>query len=166
MDTTPTTPETPPLHRRQTPSGIENLVSAGGVVFQRNSDSMNIVLCGRHSPHQWALPKGTPEAGESREETALREVQEETGLEVRIVAPLGDIEYRFSRDGVHYHKRVYYYLMAPLGGSTDLHDAEFDVVQWFPLDETASLMTHETEAEVVRRATEAVLERSVDGHSH
>lgn len=135
-------------------------------MFRRNGDSMTVVLCGRHTPHQWALPKGTPEAGETLEETALREVQEETGLEVSIIAPLGDVEYWFSRDGVRYHKRVYYYLMEPIGGSTDLHDLEFDVVEWFPLDETASLMTHDTEAEVVRRATEAVLERSVDGYSH
>ena len=145
---------------------VERPVSAGGVVFQRNGDSMAVVLCGRIRPRQWCLPKGTPEPGESLEATALREVREETGLEVRIVADLGHIEYWFSQDGVRYHKRVYYYLMEPIGGDTNLHDPEFDEVHWFPLDQTTDVMTHETEAEVVARARRAVLEGDGYGHPH
>ena len=118
---------------------------------------MEVVLCGRHRPHQWALPKGTPNEGETIEETALREVREETGLEVRIVGNLGHIEYSFSRNGVRNLKRVYHYLMEPNGGRFENHDPEFDVVEWFPEAEALIVMTYENEAVVVERARRAVL---------
>lgn len=118
---------------------------------------MEVVLCGRQRPHQWALPKGTPDEGETIEETALREVREETGLEVRIVGDLGHIEYSFSRNGVRNLKRVYHYLMEPIGGRFENHDPEFDVVEWFPEAEALIVMTYENEAVVVERARRAVL---------
>ena len=80
----------------------------------------------------WALPKGTPNDGETTDQTALREVAEETGLEVRIVAPVGAIEYFFTQDGQRIHKTVHYFLMEPIGGSLDGHDHEFDEVRWMP----------------------------------
>ena len=83
----------------------------------------------------WALPKGTPSAGETAEQTALREVREETGLEVRIVDHVGAIEYFFTQDGVRIHKTVHYFLMEPTGGNLADHDHEFDEVRWVPLDE-------------------------------
>ena len=64
----------------------------------------------------WTLPKGTPKPGETREETALREVAEETGLEVRITGPLDSIEYWFVQSGQRIHKTVHYFLMDPIGG--------------------------------------------------
>ena len=95
------------------------------------------------------------------EQTALREVQEETGLEVKIDSPLGAIEYWFSRrePNIRYHKTVHYYLMAPIGGGTDLHDPEFDVVQWFPSEEALEALTYANEAEVLRRALEVLANR-------
>ena len=83
----------------------------------------------------WTLPKGTPNSGETHEQTALREVAEETGLEVRIVAPVGAIEYFFTQDGQRIHKTVHYFLMEPIGGSLEVHDHEFDEVRWMPIDE-------------------------------
>ncbi|MEE3246316.1 MAG: NUDIX domain-containing protein, partial [Chloroflexota bacterium] len=68
---------------------VENLVSAGGVVYQRNCGRLETVLCGRSQPVRWSLAKGTPDPGESLEQTALREVREETGLEVEINGSLG-----------------------------------------------------------------------------
>ena len=67
----------------------------------------------------WTLPKGTPESAETIEETALREVVEETGLEVRILAPVGAIDYFFTQDGDRIHKTVHFFLMEPIGGSLD-----------------------------------------------
>ena len=95
------------------------------------------------------------------EETALREVREETGLEVEIAAPLGAIEYWFSRRelNVRYHKTVYFYLMVPVGGGTELHDPEFDIVQWFPSEEAFKVLTYANEAEVLRRALEVISKR-------
>src|SRR5437667_12742629 len=96
-------------------------VSAGGVVYRRGEEGVEIVLCGRTADGLWALPKGTPERGESLHEAAVREVSEETGLSVSIVGALGSVAYQFRRpgQGEHIDKTVHYYLMRPTGaGST------------------------------------------------
>ena len=72
-------------------SRIEHPVSAGGVVYRVEGRSREVLLCGRTTPALWALPKGTPDSGESLEQTALREVREETGLEVTLDSTLGSI---------------------------------------------------------------------------
>ena len=100
----------------------------------------------------WTLPKGTPDPGETVEETALREVGEETGLEVRIVAPLGSIEYDFVQDGTRIHKTVHYFLMEPTGGDLARHDAEFERVRWVPFDEADEVLSFATERELVATA--------------
>lgn len=106
----------------------------------------------------WTLPKGTPDPGESVEETALREVAEETGLQVRILEPLPSIEYAFVQDGTRIHKTVHYFLMEPVGGDLSRHDAEFERVRWVPFDEAPGLLSFPTERELVASAA-ARLER-------
>lgn len=138
---------------------VEQAVSAGGVVFRRDEHGVEIVLCGRIHEGLWALPKGTPERSESVEETARREVSEETGLGVEIVAGLGSIEYGFARpaQGVRFEKTVHHFLMRPDGtGSVDKHDREYDRVEWFAAAEALRLMTHRNEATIVRRALEVI----------
>ena len=100
----------------------------------------------------WTLPKGTPNDGETSDQTALREVAEETGLVVRITAPVGAIEYFFTEAGQRVHKTVHYFLMEAVGGSLDAHDHEFDDVRWLALDEARTLMTFETERQIVEDA--------------
>ena len=100
----------------------------------------------------WTLPKGTPDPGESIEETAVREVGEETGLEVRIVERLPSIEYAFVQDGTRIHKTVHYFLMEPVGGDLSRHDAEFARVRWVPFDEAPGLLSFATERELVAAA--------------
>ncbi len=102
----------------------------------------------------WTLPKGTPDPGETVEQTALREVAEETGLEVRIVEPLPSIEYDFVQDGTRIHKTVHYFLMEPVGGDLSRHDAEFERVRWVPFDEADGLLSFATERELVAAAAQ------------
>jgi 8-oxo-dGTP pyrophosphatase MutT (NUDIX family) len=126
--------------------------SAGGVVHRSVEGRTQIVLVHRRQPALWALPKGTPNAGETREETALRETREETGLEVALEAPLGAIGYVFVRGRTRFHKTVHFFLMRPVGGALELHDHEFDEVRWVQLEEALELMTHATERAVAERA--------------
>ena len=132
---------------------VERPVSAGGIVTRTGENGVEVLLCGRLSPALWALPKGTPDPGESHEETALREVGEETGLEVKALRFVDSIDYWFARpsDGVRCHKTVHYYLMRPTGGDTGLHDGEFDDVRWFPAGLALEKMTYGNEAEVVEK---------------
>ena len=137
---------------------MQKLVSSGGVVFRHSEGRLETVLCGRSEPVRWSLAKGTPDPGETLEETALREVREETGLEVELEEALGSIEYWFADRGndVRYHKTVHFFLMTPVGGHIDLHDPEFDVVQWFDVDEALSSMAYGNEASVLRRALDVL----------
>ena len=142
-------------------SRVETPVSAGGVVYQMNAGRLETVLCGRSQPVRWSLAKGTPDPGETLEETALREVREETGLEVKIDGSLGSIDYWFAdrEKDVRYHKIVHFYLMIPVGGATDQHDPEFDVVQWFDAKQAVKTLAHANEANVLQRALDLIAER-------
>jgi 8-oxo-dGTP pyrophosphatase MutT (NUDIX family) len=138
--------------------------SAGGVVFRLNGEEREVLVCGRKADGLWALPKGTPEPGETLEDTARREVREETGVEVEIDATVGDIKYWFSRpqEGVRFNKTVRHYLMHPVGGDPSLHDHEFDEVLWFPVQEGLKLLTYQNEARILRMAIEMVDGRSAE----
>jgi len=141
----------------------EHAVSAGGVVYRRGEHGVELLLCGRSAERLWALPKGTPEDGETLEETALREVREETGLGVAIERDLGTIDYTFTRAEKHvrFEKTVHHYLMHPTGdGSITRHDREYDRVGWFPAEEALAAITHENEAAVLRRALSALEEET------
>ena len=100
----------------------------------------------------WTLPKGTPAPGETTEETAVREVTEETGLEVRIVAPLPSIDYAFVQDKTRIRKTVHYFLMEPTGGDLSRHDHEFERVRWVPFAEAGALLSFQTERDLVAMA--------------
>jgi len=133
--------------------------SAGGIVVRFDDGIPSLVVGARRRDRDiltWTLPKGTPNAGETREQTAIREVAEETGLEVQITDVLDSIEYWFIQRGTRIHKTVHYYLMEPIGGDLAGHDHEFDQVRWVRFDEAPSLLTFETERALVARAAEVV----------
>ena len=132
---------------------IQDAVSAGGVVWRRAAgERLEVVVCGRRAERIWVLPKGTPDGGEVMEQTALREVREETGLEVQLGEPLTAIEYWFTSNGVRYHKRVHHWMMEPIGGDLADHDHEFDEVRWMPLPEAHNMLTYDGEKRLLAEA--------------
>jgi 8-oxo-dGTP pyrophosphatase MutT (NUDIX family) len=139
--------------------------SAGGIVVRYESGRAWLVVGSRRRERDgrtWTLPKGTPEAGESREETAVREVEEETGLKVRITGPLDSIEYGFVQSGTRIQKTVHYFLMEPTGGDLANHDHEFDEVRWIPFESAASTLTFETERALVAYAAGRIAPPPID----
>ncbi len=120
--------------------------------------TVEVALVGRSRAGIWALPKGTPQPGETIEQVAMREVQEETGLKVRMIAYIGSISYSFVRDRLRYHKQVRHFLFEAIGGDTALHDHEYDLVEWFPLSEASRRLTYQNEVNILNQAEE-VLQR-------
>ena len=133
--------------------------SAGGVVHRTEGGRVEIVLVRRRQPPLWALPKGTPDSGETLAETAIRETREETGLRVEIEEPISAITYFFVHGRTRFHKTVHFFLMHPIGGRLEDHDHEFDEVRWVHIDEALRVMTHATERGVVQRAVEILSQR-------
>ncbi|MFW6195489.1 MAG: NUDIX hydrolase [Chloroflexota bacterium] len=140
----------------------KRIMSAGGVVLRRDPDGdVEVLACHRSGDQLWALPKGTPEDGETVEETAVREVMEETGLQVRLDAKVGESRYSFYRNGRRHDKTVYFYLMFPTGGDISLHDAEFDRVEWMDVPLARERLTYLNDARIVETAVSLAEERGL-----
>jgi 8-oxo-dGTP pyrophosphatase MutT (NUDIX family) len=140
--------------------------SAGGIVIRNEGDRLQFVAGRRRRERDamtWTLPKGTPHAGETTEATAIREVGEETGLEVEIVRAFESIDYWFVQSGTRIHKTVHYFLMVPTGGDLSRHDREFESVRWLDFAEAGTLLTFETERALIARAAVAASEIAGDG---
>jgi 8-oxo-dGTP pyrophosphatase MutT (NUDIX family) len=124
--------------------------SAGGFVLAADG-SPRVAAIGRRNRGgriDWCVPKGHPEGSETIAEAALREVFEETGLEVRIIEELGSIHYEFSTPTAVISKTVHHFLMQQTGGTLTIEndpDREAVDVRWIPLDLLAEELTHENE---------------------
>ena len=136
----------------------ERQTSAGGVVYRMQDGQVEVLLCGRKEPPLWALPKGTPDQGESIRETAIRAVTEETGVQVEVLGKLGSVRYFFTRiqDNTRCDKTVHHYLMRPTGGDPAYHDHEFDEARWFPVEEALKMMNYPSEASMVQKAADVL----------
>jgi 8-oxo-dGTP pyrophosphatase MutT (NUDIX family) len=133
--------------------------SAGGVVIRRHRGGVDVALAARRTRKgdlAWGLPKGLVEKGEAPEETAIREVQEETGLQAQILEPLGDISYWYVWENDRIRKKVTFFLMEAVGGDMSAHDHEMEDVRWYPLDEARRRASYPSERDVLRRAAEAL----------
>ena len=128
---------------------IEREASYGGVVV-RDREVLVITPAGR--PDVCTLPKGGAKPGESEQQTAAREVREETGVQVRVVARLGDVEYWYRRSGRRVFKTVGYYLCDYVSGDTADHDHEVDEARWMPLEQARTDLSYPGERRIVERA--------------
>ncbi|HKE54257.1 MAG TPA: NUDIX hydrolase [Actinomycetota bacterium] len=130
-------------------------VSAGGVVYRREDDAIDLALAARRTRRgqlAWGLAKGAIELGESDEQAAVREVLEETGLRAAVEADLGDIRYFYVWEGVRVRKRVHFFLMRATGGDVADHDSEMEDVRWFPLRTAIKRAAYKGERDVIQRA--------------
>ena len=136
--------------------------SAGGLVVDLNGEVPRGALIGRTDRQGrllWSLPKGHIEAGETAEQAAVREVEEETGISGEIVAELGTIDFWFVAEGRRVHKTVRHYLMRATGGELSDADVEVTEVAWVPLAELSARLAYADERRLVRLAAE-ILEES------
>lgn len=137
----------------------KGLYDVGNWVSDSHSSvGMEVALVGRSYSGIWALPKGTPQPGETIEQVAIREAQEETGLQVQLIAYIGSITYSFVRESVRYQKQVRHFLLKAIGGNIALHDHEYDRVEWFSIAEASHRLTYQNEVKILYQA-EKMLER-------
>jgi 8-oxo-dGTP pyrophosphatase MutT (NUDIX family) len=137
--------------------------SAGGVIYRDEQGHIEIALI--HVGKRWGLPKGHVEKGERIEQTAVREVREETGLQGKVEKKLGSIAYTYrakkkSGEPIRISKRVYFFLLKYLQGDVQGHDHEVDEARWFPAEEALDTLAFATEKKMVRRGLSILSQRS------
>ncbi len=142
--------------------------SAGGLVLTNLDepyDQLKAVLIGRidrRGRMMWSLPKGHIETGETAEQTAIREISEETGITGSVVAPLGKIDYWFVSEGRRIHKTVHHFLLRCAGGELSDADYEVSAVAWVPLPELPRRLTYSDERRLARTAEAVIAELRSD----
>jgi 8-oxo-dGTP pyrophosphatase MutT (NUDIX family) len=119
--------------------------AAGGVVWRMQDDVVEVLLVHRPRYDDWTFPKGKLDAGESHEQAAVREVQEESGFSCAPGHELSSIGYV---DGKGRPKTVRYWEMRVLTGEFEPND-EVDVIRWVPIDEVGYLLTYDHDEEVL-----------------
>ena len=135
--------------------------SAGGLVVDLAGTVPQGALIGRTDRRGrllWSLPKGHLEPGESPQQAAVREVEEETGIIGVIVAELGTIDYWFVADGRRIHKTVHHYLMRATGGQLSDEDVEVTEVAWVPLPDITKRLAYPDEKGLVDTAGRLIAE--------
>ncbi len=128
--------------------------SAGGLVLDHRGAGSSAALIGRLDRRGrllWSLPKGHVEPGERPEQTAAREVAEETGIAGVVLGPLGAIDFWFVAGDARVHKTVHHFLLLAGGGELSDADSEVTEVAWVPLGEVTARLAYADERRLVER---------------
>jgi 8-oxo-dGTP pyrophosphatase MutT (NUDIX family) len=147
-------------HRRRPPYARRvDETSAGGLVIDKTGTKG--LLIGRldikdqtREKLLWSLPKGHIEEGETPEQAALREVNEETGIQCSIDKSLGVIDFWFMAGGKRIHKTVHHFVFRETGGKIAPQISEVDDVRWFPLEEIVDRLAYPDERKLIARSQE------------
>ena len=133
--------------------------SAGGIVVDVRDGIPYAALIARRNRAgriEWCLPKGHLELDETPEQAAVREIEEETGIQGRILHGLGTIDYWFSVEDRRIHKHVHHFLLTATGGSLTIEndpDQEAIDAAWVPLDQLGGRLAFPNERRLAREAS-------------
>jgi len=133
--------------------------SAGGIVYKGDADNRMILLAQHSGHHGWIFPKGhigDKKKGELKEDAALREVREETGVVGKIIQQLTPVSYWYVREGEKIKKTVTYFLMMYLSGDISDHDHETENVEWLVVDEVIKRLTYKSDKEAWKEAEKLI----------
>lgn len=136
--------------------------SAGGVVYKRGNGKIFVVIYKPKDKNTWQLPKGWIDKGETRQEAAVREVKEESGVQGKIIKKIDTIKYFFNWQGEKILKTVTFYLMEYIFGDTKDHGWETDTAEWVEIDQAVERLTFDSEKEIVKKAKLLIAETKVE----
>jgi mutator protein MutT len=126
--------------------------SAGGLIFNERDEVAIIARHSRSGHLEWCLPKGHIEKGETPEETAVREVHEETGILGVVTGSIATIDYWFTGDHNRVHKLVHHYVLQQTGGDLTVEgdpDHEAEDAAWVSFDNLNSVLSYPNERRIV-----------------
>ena len=131
---------------------MKKLISAGVILFRREGEQYVYLLLHYPAGH-WDFPKGKMETGESKEQTALRELQEETGLTAQIYDNFCEsFSYIFTDlDGKKTEKTVYFLVGETLKKEVILSDEHIDYV-WLPYEQAVEKLTYENSKQTLKKS--------------
>ena len=140
--------------------------SAGGVVFRKEQGVIEVLISQHSYHHGWVFPKGIIGdkdhlRDEDKLDTAVREVEEETGAKGKIVKELTPVTFWYQFEGEKRKKTVYYFIMEYVGGDITQHDHEMEDVIWLPLDQVLDKLTYKSDKNVFKEAR-PIIERLID----
>lgn len=135
---------------------MDTHISSGAIVYKVENGIIKVLLLFRNSTNSWHLPKGTQNTGETLEQTAIREIKEETGVEVELIKYIGKLDSTFIRDNFSIKKQTNYFLAIPISENFNVHDNEHDLISFIDLDKAISNLDnfslYEKEGEILRIA--------------
>ena len=118
-------------------------VSAGGIVFKKEGHTWRVLMV-KNRKGSWTFPKGRVEEGETLEETALREVEEETGVRASVIKYAGSVSYIYHKDeGTEVDKKVHFFIMRYESGVPRPDGVENVAVRWIDLHRVKDYMAYE-----------------------
>jgi 8-oxo-dGTP pyrophosphatase MutT (NUDIX family) len=139
--------------------------SAGGVVLRSVDGRAEVAVIKPAGRNVMALPKGHIEKGETSQQTAEREIREETGLAVECIKKLGDVKYVYRFKGKTIFKCVSFYVFRWEGGEidqiTEAMRKEVDVARWVPLEEAVARLSYPGEREMAGRVLDELISEVV-----
>ena len=115
-----------------------DVLAAGAVCWRHGSKGLEVVLIHRPKYNDWSWPKGKVDPGETLPETAVREVKEETGLDIRLGIPLPTAEYKVGGKNT---KKVFYWSAEVRGDAAfaPMNEREVDRAKWFPVEKARTI---------------------------
>lgn len=126
--------------------------SAGGAVFKKTKKELLWLLIKPAGYDRWQLPKGQLEKGESSAEAAEREVEEEGGVDIKVLKKIGNSQYFYVWEKEKRFKIVTFFLMEYLKDKKDGHDDEIDEVRFVNFKEALKLLSFKDDKEILTKA--------------
>ena len=134
----------------------------GAVVFKRKGSKINVLIVRQLAGH-WGFPKGQQKPGENEHETTVREVFEETGVEIEFLDDFREETHYISRTG--YAKDVVYFMAKRTGGKEEPQPEEISEVKWVSLTEAIMLLTYDFDAVILRKALRFMKDNEIEEFS-